>query len=128
VLAAFSVPAGLTYGVSVGNVGYELPRVLAAAMVYLPAIIVMAGIAIALYGLMPRLTFLSWGALLGVFVIELLGELLQIGQWVQDISPFTHVPKVLASEFSAMPMFLLTIAALALVVTGLFGLQRRSIG
>ena len=62
VLAAFSVPAGLTYGLSVGNVGYELPRVLAAAMVYLPAIIVMAGIAMALYGL-HRLTFLSWGAL-----------------------------------------------------------------
>ena len=63
VLAAFSVPAGLTYGLSVGNVGYELPRVLAAAMVYLPAVSVMAGIAMALYGLMPRLTFLSWGAL-----------------------------------------------------------------
>jgi ABC-2 type transport system permease protein len=63
VLAAFSVPAGLTYGLSIGNVGYELPRVFAATMVYLPAILVMAGIAMALYSLMPRRTFLSWSAL-----------------------------------------------------------------
>ena len=27
VLAAFSLPAGLIYGLSIGNVGYELPRV-----------------------------------------------------------------------------------------------------
>jgi len=127
-LAAFSVPAGLTYGLSVGNVGYELPRVLAATTVYLPAILVMAGIAIALYGLMPRLTFLSWVALLGIIVIELLGELLQIGQSLQDISPFTHVPKVLVSEFAIMPVILLIAVAVVLIVTGLLGFQRRSIG
>jgi ABC-2 type transport system permease protein len=76
----------------------------------------------------PRLTFLSWGALLGFIVIELLAELLQIGQSIQNISPFTHVPKVLVSEFSSTPLILLTIAALALVVTGLLGFKRRSIG
>ncbi len=127
-LAAFSVPAGLTYGLSVGNVGYELPRVFAAAMAYLPAILVMAGIAMALYGLIPKLTFLSWGALLGIIVIELLGELLQIGQAIQNVSPFTHVPKVLVSEFSATPLILLIAVALGLIVTGLIGFQRRSIG
>jgi ABC-2 type transport system permease protein len=128
VLAAFSVPAGLTYGVSVGNVGYELPRVLAASMAYLPAIMVMAGIAMALYGLMPKLTFVSWGALLGIIVIELLGEILPISQSIQNVSPFTHVPKVLVSEFSATPLILLAAVALALIVTGLLGFQHRSIG
>jgi ABC-2 type transport system permease protein len=128
VLAAFSVPAGLTYGLSIGNVGYELPRVFAAAMVYLPAILVMAGIAMALYGLVPKLTFVSWGALLGIIVIELLGEIFQVSQSIQNISPFTHVPKVLVSEFSATPLILLIAVALALIITGLIGFQRRSIG
>jgi len=32
VLTAFAVPAGLTYGLSTGNVGYELPRVLVATL------------------------------------------------------------------------------------------------
>jgi ABC-2 type transport system permease protein len=128
VLAAFSVPAGLTYGLSVGNVGYELPRVFAASMAYLPAILVMAGIAMALYGLIPKLTFLSWGALLGIIVIELLGELLQIGQSIQDVSPFTHVPKILVSEFSATPLIALIAVAVFLMAIGLLGFQRRSIG
>jgi ABC-2 type transport system permease protein len=128
VLAAFSVPAGLTYGLSVGNVGYELPRVFAASMAYLPAILVMAGIAMALYGLIPKLTFLSWGALLGIIVIELLGELLQIGQSIQDVSPFTHVPKILVSEFSATPLIALMGVTVLLMVIGLLGFQRRSIG
>jgi putative exporter of polyketide antibiotics len=39
---------------------------LTAAMAYLSAIWVMAGIAMALYGLMPRFTFVNCGALLGI--------------------------------------------------------------
>ena len=62
-LAAFGLPAGLAYGLSTGNVGYELPRVLVATLTYLPAVWVVAGIAMALYGLVPRLSFVSWGAL-----------------------------------------------------------------
>ncbi|MGB8311978.1 MAG: ABC transporter permease [Halobacteriota archaeon] len=128
VLAAFSLPAGLIYGLSIGKVGYELPRVLAAAMAYLPAIWVMAGIAVALYGLMPRFTFVSWGALLGIILIELLGKILQVNQSILNISPFTHVPKVLVGEVSIMPLIWLAVVAFALTVTGLIGLRRRSIG
>jgi len=128
VLAAFSLPAGLIYGLSIGNVGYELPRVLAAAMAYLPAIWVMAGIAVALYGLMPRFTFVSWGALLGIILIELLGKILQVNQSILNISPFTHVPKVLVGEVSVMPLIWLAVVAFALTVIGLIGLRRRSIG
>jgi ABC-2 type transport system permease protein len=128
VLAAFSLLAGLTYGLSIGNVGYELPRVLAAAMAYLPAIWVMAGIAVALYGLMPRFTFMSWGALLGVILIEFLGKILQVNQSILNISPFTHVPNVLIGEVSVMPLIWLAVVAFALAVIGLIGLRRRSIG
>ena len=44
VLVAFGLPAGLTYGLSTGNVGYELSRVLVATLAYLPAVWVVAGI------------------------------------------------------------------------------------
>lgn len=128
VLAAFSLPAGLTYGLSIGNVVYELPRILAAAMAYLPAIWVMAGIAVALYGLMPRFTFVSWGALLGVILIEFLGKILQVNQSILNISPFTHVPNVLVGEVSVMPLIWLTVVAFAFTVIGLIGFRRRSIG
>ena len=128
VLAAVGLPAGLAYGLSTGNVGYELPRVLAASMVFLPAIWVMAGIAVALYGLIPRFTFVSWGALLGVILIGVVGPSLQVSQSIMNISPFTHVPAVLVSGVSVMPLIWLAVVAFALTVTGLIGLQRRSIG
>jgi ABC-2 type transport system permease protein len=128
VLAAVGLPAGLAYGLSTGNVGYELPRVLAASMVFLPAIWVMAGIAVALYGLIPRFTFVSWGALLGVILIGVLGPSLQVSQSIMNISPFTHVPAVLVSGVSVMPLVSLTLAALILTIVGLIGFQRRGIG
>jgi len=128
VLAAVGLPAGLAYGLSTGNVGYELPRVLAATMVYMPAIWVMAGIAVALYGLIPRFTPVSWGALLGVIFIGLFGPSLQLNQSIMDISPFTHVQAVLVSGVSVMPLVSLTLAALILTIVGLIGFQRRGIG
>lgn len=128
VLVAFGLPAGITYGLSVGNMAYNLSRLLIATMVYLPAIWVMAGIAMALYGLAPRLSFVSWGAL-GAFIgVELIGGLLKTSQSVLYISPFKHVPAVLASGLSAKPLVSLTFVALALITIGLVGFRHRSIG
>ena len=97
-LAAFALPAGLTYGLSTGHGGSELPRLLVATMVYLPAVWVMAGIAMALYGLVPRLSFVSWGALAAFIGVELIGETLQVSQSILNLSPFNHVPKVLVER------------------------------
>jgi ABC-2 type transport system permease protein len=128
VLVAFGLAAGLTYGLSTGNAGHELPRLLVATMAYLPAIWVMAGIAMALYGFVPRLSFVSLGAL-GAFVgVELIGETLQVSQSILNISPFNHVPKVLVSGLSLMPLVSLTLVASVLTIAGLIGFQRRSIG
>jgi len=128
VLTAFAVPAGLTYGLSTGNVGYELPRVLVATLAYLPAVWVVGGIAMALYGLAPRLSFVSWGALGAFILVELIGETLQVNQSILNISPFNHVPNVLLSGVSLMPLVSLTLAAMILAIVGLMGFQRRSIG
>jgi len=128
VLAAFGLPAGLAYGLSTGNVGYELPRVLVAALVYLPAVWVVAGIAMALYGLVPRLAFVSWGVLGAFLLVELIGETLHASQSILNISPFNHVPAVLVSGVSVVPLVSLTLAALILTIVGLIGFQRRSIG
>jgi ABC-2 type transport system permease protein len=54
-LAAAGLAAGLAYGSSTGDVGRQLPRVLGGALVQLPAVWVLAGIAVALFGLLPRL-------------------------------------------------------------------------
>jgi ABC-2 type transport system permease protein len=128
VLAAFGLSAGLTYGLSSGNVGYELPRMLVATLAFLPAVWVVAGIAMAFYGIIPRFALLSWGVL-GAFIgLEIVGETLQMSQSILDLSPFHRVPAVLVSGVSVTPLVSLTLVALVLTIAGLLGFQRRSIG
>jgi ABC-2 type transport system permease protein len=127
-LAVFGLVAGITYGLSMGNVGNELPRVLLASLAYLPAVWIIAGIAVALFGLIPRLTIVSWGALVVCLLIEVAGDVKIAGGSLLEISPFTHVPKILAGDGSVLPLAALAILAAVLVIAGLYGLQRRSIG
>jgi putative exporter of polyketide antibiotics len=127
-LAAAGLAAGLTYGFSVGDVVGEPPRVLAGAVVQLPAVWVLAGIAVALYGLLPRFTPVAW-VVLGVFlIIGQLGPVLELDQRVLDISPFTHLPELPGGEVSAEPLVSLLGVAVALAFAGLLGFSRRDVG
>jgi ABC-2 type transport system permease protein len=61
-------------------------------------------------------------------VIALFGQVLQLPQWVLDISPFTHVPKLPGGTVWLAPMLWLSLAALAFCAVGLAALRRRDIG
>lgn len=88
---------------------------------------VLAGIA-ALFGLLLRFTSLSW-ATLGAFVLlGLFGELLQLDQWMLDLSPFTHIPILPGGEISAEPLVWLVSLAAVLTMAGLVGFRRRDLG
>jgi ABC-2 type transport system permease protein len=128
VLMTFGLCTGLTYGLSMGNVGHELPRMLFAILAYLPAIWVVAGIAVALFGLLPRLTILAWGALVVCLLVDLMKEFQLARGAILAISPFTEVPKLLITDGSIVPLIGLAVIVVVLVVAGLIGLQRRSIG
>lgn len=129
ILGVLGLAAGLTYGSSVGDISHQVPRVLSAALAYLPAVWVMAGIAAAQYGLVPRLSFLSWSAWLVFAVIDFAHERQLVSQSVSDISPFAHVPKVLLGEpLVVAPLVVLVGVAAALVTAGLAGFARRDVG
>lgn len=127
VLAVLGLTIGLAYGLTAGDVGHELPPLLARTMVTLPAVWVMAGLAAALYGLLPRLaTAASW-TMLGLFLaLELGWELQQVSQSVFDLSPFAHVHW--ATQVTTTPLVWLAGIAAALTAAGLVGFQRRDIG
>jgi ABC-2 type transport system permease protein len=128
VLGAAGLAAGLAYGLSVDHVGQELPRVLAAALVQLPAVWVLAGIAAALFGVLPRFAAsVGWGVLAACVLLGQFGELLQLDQWMLDLSPFAHLPKLPGGEVSAAPLVWLTLIAVTLTATGLLGLRRRGV-
>ena len=128
-LAAAGLGTGLAYGLRAGNAGTQVPRLLGAALAQWPAVLAVAAIAAALFGLWPEFCVAGgWTALALAAVVMLLGPTLRLAQWVQDISPFTHVPKLPGGTVSAAALAWLCVAALALVAAGLAGLRRRDIG
>jgi ABC-2 type transport system permease protein len=46
---------------------------------------------------------------------------------MQDLSPYTHIPRMPAAEFTALPLVVLTLIAAGLVAAGLAGFRRRDL-
>jgi ABC-2 type transport system permease protein len=119
--------AGTTYGAIIGDVGGQVPRVLGAAMAQIPAVWVLTGATVALYGVAPRRTGLSWGILVACLVLGQLGQILQFPQWSLNLSPFSHIPLVPAEQLELLPMTVLLVIAGALLALGLVGFRHRDL-
>ena len=123
--------AGLSVGITDAAVTADLdvvPKALGAALVYAPAIWVLVGLAVALIGIAPRAAAASWGFLAVCFVIGMLGQLLDLPESVQDVSPFQHVPQLPAHDLTILPLLVLSAVAAGLTAAGLAGLRSRDIG
>jgi ABC-2 type transport system permease protein len=128
VLAAGGLVAGLAHGLRAGDLGGQLPRVLGAALVQLPAVWVLAALGVALFGLLPRLVVGAIWAILGVVLaITMFGEALQLSRWLLDLSPFAHLPRLPAATFTATPLLWLVVVAVVLAAAGLAAFRRRDL-
>lgn len=128
ILAALGLGAGLSYGWSDGDIGRQLERVLVGALVYVPAVWVLVGIATLQLGLLPRVAFLAWGAWLGFGIVDFARERQFVSEAVYAISPFAHVPKVLLGEpVEVAPLVALTALAALLVIAGVRAYEQRDL-
>lgn len=126
VLAAAGAAAGGVHGVRAGDLTW-LPRMVGATLAQLPAVWVLAGVAILLHGLSSRLSRGAWAALAVAVVVALFAEPLQLPEWVRDLSPFSHLPPVPAADPSVTASLVLVAVAAALGTAGLAALRRRDI-
>jgi ABC-2 type transport system permease protein len=127
---ALLTAAGLAAGISAALVTGDDALVtssVGAALAYAPACWVMVGIAMAVVGVWPRLVVVVWSFLGLCAVVGLLGQLLALPDWAQDLSPFQHVPLVPAHDLRLAPLGVLVLVAAAFVALGLVGLRRRDI-
>ena len=103
VLGANGLGAGLADAINSDDAG-QLPRLLAAGLAPVPAVWVIVGAAVALFGLAPRAVVAAWGVLGACVLLTVLGPLLSLPDWVLDLSPFEHVPQLPGGDFSAAPL------------------------
>jgi ABC-2 type transport system permease protein len=117
---------GVSAAISQSDVS-ELPRMIGAASAYAPALWVFVGLAAALFGVVPRFAGAVWAVLAGIAFIGFLGPLLQLPDWVFELSPLEHVPRLPVADFDAAPELVLTLIAGALAAVGVIGFRRRDL-
>jgi ABC-2 type transport system permease protein len=126
-MAASGVTTGIARVVQTGD-SAALGRMLGAALAYVPAIWVIAGLAVALFGLFPRVAVaLAWTAV-GVFlVITMFAESFDWPGWVSDLSPISWVPTQPIEPWRWTPMLGLLAVAAVLLLAGFGGFRRRDL-
>lgn len=126
VMLAGGLLTGVGYATSVGDWS-EIAPLLGAALVWLPALFVLAAFPVALVGLAPRLAPLAWAGVGYVVLVGLLGQTLDMPQWMRDLSPLEHTPQLPAEAFDVVPIVIQTAVTVALIAVGTVALQRRDI-
>ncbi|WP_320777341.1 ABC transporter permease [Streptomyces sp. CRN 30] len=114
---------GLTAGY-----GGEPGPVLGACLVQLPAVWLIGGWAVLLYGVWPQVApAAAWGVAGAALLIGWLGPVLDLPGAVLDLSPFSHLPKLPGAEMAWGPVGGMTAMTAALVAIGLAGLRVRDL-
>lgn len=125
-LTAMGLATGLAAATVSGDWGL-VGRLVQAALVLLPAVLVVAGVAAALVGLAPRLSALTWVLVGESVLVGLFGRVLAVPTWVLKLSPFGWLPAAPAERITLAPLLGLTLVAAALFAAGLAGFRRRDV-
>jgi ABC-2 type transport system permease protein len=127
ILGASGLGAGIADAANSGDLA-RVPVLVGSSLALAPALWVLIGVTVALFGLLPRAAPAAWGTLGACYLMAFLGPLLSLPDWVLDLSPFTHVPLLPAADFTVAPLLALTAVAAVFTAAGLIGFGRRDVG
>lgn len=118
--------AGLSRSLATGDAG-QLVTLVGAGAARIPAVWTMAAIGLLLYAVAARAAVLGWVALVGVVVLGEFGPLLRLPVWMQDLSPYRHVPALPGGDLRLAPLGMLLVVTAVLVILSGALYQRRDI-
>ncbi|MCV7339530.1 hypothetical protein MHAE_11293 [Mycobacterium haemophilum DSM 44634] len=118
---------GLVYGAAAGDVGGKAAIVVGTAAVQLPAVWLLAAVTVGLFGLAPRFTPVAWGVLAAFVALYLIGSLAGFPQWMLDLEPFAHIPRVGGGDFTVVPLLWLLAIDAVLIALGATSFRRRDL-
>jgi ABC-2 type transport system permease protein len=126
VLAAAGFGLGTTYAAVTGDTGAVL-RFSVPVLSFAPAVLVLSGFARLLHGAAPRASILAWLGLLVAWVVLVFGDVFDLPQWLQNVSPFEHLALMPLQDFRLAPFLVLTLVAIALSAAGQLAFRRRDL-
>src|SRR5690625_1165834 len=124
-LSAFGIWSA---GEMVMEEGLKFGMIIGGAMAYIPAVLIMVGVAVLLLGCWPRFASFIWMYLGFSFFVVYLGGILQFPEWMSNLSPFGYIPRLPVDEMNYGPIIVLTGIAGVLVLVGYVGYRRRDVG
>ncbi|WP_448630687.1 ABC transporter permease [Cellulomonas soli] len=126
-LAVGGATMGAGYGSSTGDTGQTL-RLAGAALAYWPAVMVLVGVAVALFGWVPRLAVpLTWGVLAGLWFVVMIGDALHLPAWLLDLLPFSATPAQPLEPLRWAPLVVMTLVAAGLIGAGVARFRARDV-
>jgi ABC-2 type transport system permease protein len=126
VVGAGGLGLGVAYALSSHDAGY-VGSYLAGTLQQVAPVLVLAGVAWLLFGLVPRAVSLAWFGLGLGAVVLLFGDVLRLPAWLRWLSPFDHPALVPAEPFRGAPLLVLLLLAAALAGGGLTAFVRRDV-
>lgn len=126
ITAVGGLGVGVAYALVARDSG-QIIRLAVAALVTLPAVLALVGLALVFLGRLPRWILLNWVVFAGVVVIGVFGETLRLPQWLRNLSPFEHLPDAPADTIDLTPLIVLTGLAAALGAGGWHGFRNRDL-
>ncbi|MCQ4120938.1 ABC transporter permease [Rhodococcus tibetensis] len=125
-LGLSGVATGVGAALVTGDLGYVVTLKLA-YLAHTPAVLVVAAVAALLFGVVPRAfnvvrVLPVFGYLVGTF-----GPLLQLPDWIGDLSPLGHIPQMPLESFAAAPFVVLLLVAGVAAGGGVTAFRRRDI-
>jgi ABC-2 type transport system permease protein len=126
-LAVGGLVIGAVYGASVHDPS-QAGRLAAAALAYWPAVMVLVGLAVVLWGYLPRLaTPLTWGVMAAMWFLTMFGEVFRLPAWLLGALPLAATPYLPYESMSWPPLAIMTLLAGALTWVGLDRFARRDV-
>jgi ABC-2 type transport system permease protein len=122
-------------GLVAGVVGHGLDasapgagELLVAAVATLPAVWLIIGSTLLLHGLGTRWAPFGWGVLAVTFLLGEFGPLMNLPQWMIDLSPYVHLSQLPGGSFATTPSVVMTALAVLAVIAGGALFRHRDIG
>jgi ABC-2 type transport system permease protein len=128
VLLAGIAALGAWIGTAIVGTPIDVSDAALALVNVVPLAWLVLGLGVALLGLVPRLTApLAYGLVLGAYLLDFVGGVLELPEAVLDASPFRQLAAVPAESLAAIPLVVMLAVGAALTIVGVVAFRRRDL-